>query len=348
MTGPATEAEQLSGPTGERFEPTFMHGRIIEAEHLARYAWIARLAAGRRVLDAACGTGYGAQLIADAGASEVVGVDIDEATVAAASGVVGDGVSLQVGDLHRLPFAEDSFDLIACFEAIEHVADPEPVLDELRRVLRPDGVLALSTPNRDVYAPGNPFHLRELTPSELNGLLEERFANVRLRRQHSWVASAVFRDEVFLAGENSSVGEVEVLKAAANAPGSETYTLALAGDGELPPDRAVVDLSADIDLREWSERLTLADQVIASAPQDARGRESAELTRLRGELASLRLQLARSEAEIGRYVELEGKLEEAKAALGDYVVSAEVVNSLSWRVTRPLRRLSAAIRKLRA
>jgi SAM-dependent methyltransferase len=343
----AAEAEQTA-PTGERFEPAFMQGRIIEAEHLARYAWAARFVAGRKALDAACGVGYGSRMLAEAGAEEVVGVDIAEEAVAEARSAGGPFVSFEIGDLHRLPFGDDEFDLIVCFEAIEHVSDPKAVLDELRRVMRPQGLLALSTPNRDVYAPGNPFHLRELTPSELESMLEERFRCVRLRRQHTWVASGIFDDEAFLTGANQPVGEVDVLKATENALGSETYTLALAGDSDLPEDRAVIDLSADIDLREWSERLRLADHAIEAVPEDVDLHRQAELDRLREELRDLRQQLARSEAEIGRYVEAESKLKEAQEALDDYVTSSEVVNSLSWRLTKPLRRLSAAVRRFRS
>lgn len=343
----AAEAQQRA-PTGERFEPHFMHGRIIEAEHLARYAWAARLAGGRRVLDAACGVGYGSRMLAEAGASEVVGLDLSEEAVLEARAGAGPTVSFEVGDMHHLPFRDDEFDLITFFEALEHVSDPEAVLDELHRVMRPHGVLALSTPNRDVYAPGNPFHLRELTPSELENLLGERFRCVRLRRQHTWVASGIFDDETFLMGENQPVGTVDVLKAARNSPGSETYTLALASDSDLPDDVAVVDLSADIDLREWSERLRLADFAIEAAPEDGDLRRQAELDRLREELRGLRLQLARSEEEVGRHLEAESKLKEAREALDDYVTSSEVMNSLSWRITKPLRGLSAFARRFRS
>lgn len=347
MTGSAAEAQQSTAPTGERFEPTFMHGRIIEAEHLARYAWAAQFARGRRVLDAACGIGYGSRMLAAAGASEVVGVDLDKEVIAEVRAAAGPGTSFEVADLRQLPFGENEFDLIVSFETIEHVPDPDVVMDEFRRVLRPDGLLALSTPNRDVYTPGNPFHLRELTPSELEAELEQRFKSFRLRRQHTWVASGIFDDETFLAGGNRPIGPVEVLKASENEPGSETYTLALAGDGELPEDGAVVDLSADIDLREWGERLTLADHAIEEMSHDDDLRRRSEVEHLRDELGELRRRLARSEAEIGRYVEIEERLKAADAALADYVNSSEIVNSLSWKVTRPLRAFAAVLRKLR-
>lgn len=347
MTGTPAEAKRTA-PTGERFEPTFMHGRIIEAEHLARYAWAAQFARGRRALDAACGMAYGTNMLMDAGATAVVGVDLDPDVLAEVRPSAREGITFEAADLRKLPFADDEFDLITCFEAIEHVPDPEIVLDELRRVLRPEGLVALSTPNRDVYTPGNPFHLRELTPNELEEELRQRFAHVVLRRQHTWVASGIFDDETFRAGENERVAAGQVLKASRNEPGEETYTLALASDAEVPPDGSVIDLSSDIDLREWGERLTLADHAIEVAPGDGELVREAETRRLQDELLGLREQLVRSEAEAAHYADLSAKLQQAQAALVDYMPSAAIVNSRSWKMTSPLRKLGGAIRKRRS
>jgi SAM-dependent methyltransferase len=323
-----------------------MHGQIIEAEHLVRYVWAAQFARGRRVLDAACGEAYGSQILADAGAAAVVGVDLDEQVIASASAAKPE-LAFAVADLRQLPFGDDEFDLIVSFETIEHVPDPELVLDEFRRVLRPDGMLALSTPNREVYTPGNPFHLRELTPSELEDELGSRFQSFRLRRQHTWVASGVFDDETFAAGGNRPLGPAQVLKACANEPGSETYTLALAGAGDLPDDIAVIDLTSDVDLREWGERLALADHVIEAGQLDASQRGEAELESLREEIKGLRELLVHKEAELARLADVEERLQGAQSALGDYVHSSELRESLSWKVTRPLRSLTAFLRRLR-
>jgi ubiquinone/menaquinone biosynthesis C-methylase UbiE len=325
-----------------------MHGRIIEAEHLARYVWAAQLASGRRVLDAACGMAYGTRLLADAGASEVVGIDISEEVVAEARATAGPNMTFDVGDLRKLPYGDDEFDLIACFEAIEHVPDPDVVLDELRRVLRPGGVVALSTPNRDVYSPGNPFHLRELTPNELEAELTQRFRSVVLRRQHTWVASGIFDDQSFKAAGNQRIDGVDMRKASENEVGKETYTLALASDGEIPADRPVAELSGDVDLREWGERLDVADHAIDAAPQDVDLRYEAEVELLQGELRELRQRLLAAEAEIGDYNEISAKLTQADEALRDYVRSAEILNSASWKLTRPLRSIIARIRQYRS
>src|ERR1700731_1562788 len=140
----------------ERFDPSTMHGEIIEAEHLARYRGAAPLAVGRRVLDAGCGVAYGAAMLAAAGAVEVIGVDRESDVLDSARPQMPRNVRLETADVSALPYEDGSFDLVVCFEGIEHVDHPSRGLDELRRVLATDGLLVRSSPNRDVYPPGNP------------------------------------------------------------------------------------------------------------------------------------------------------------------------------------------------
>jgi SAM-dependent methyltransferase len=268
----------------ERFDPQAMHGRLIEAEHLARYWWAAALVPGKRVLDAGCGTAYGSEILARSGASEVVGVDLDQAVVEAARASTGT-VSLEVADVRHLPYPDASFDAAVCFEVIEHVDDPETILDELRRVLRPDGLLIVSSPNRDVYPPGNPHHRHEFTPDELAEALSARFEQVRLVRQHDWLGSGVVEDADFAAGGEGSFSAV-VRKAVRGAPGEELYTLALASAAELPQAEPLVLLTETADAKWWQEQLeqirgerdtierTLAEQVARLAERDAQLRKA--------------------------------------------------------------------------
>ena len=134
---------------------------LIRAEHEGRYRWATGVVGGKEVLDAGCGVGYGTKMLAEAGASRVIGVDIageavDDAILRAGS--IGEFV---VGDLEQLPFKPRSFDVAVCFEVIEHVPRRERVLDEPRRVLRPEGVLIVSSPNRNVYHAKHEFSGRE-------------------------------------------------------------------------------------------------------------------------------------------------------------------------------------------
>jgi SAM-dependent methyltransferase len=356
LTGSTADATS-SEPTGERFDPFSMHGHLIEAEHLARYAWATQFADGRRILDAACGMGYGTAMLAGAGATEVVGVDLDEEVVARLQAAAKPGTVFAVADLRKLPYGDDEFDLVVSFETIEHVDNPETVLDELTRVLKPEGLLIVSTPNRDVYTPGNPFHLRELTPNEFTEALSKRFRSVAIRRQHTWVASGIFDDEAFRVGDNEPIEGFQLRKAGADEPGQETYTIGIAGDGELPVGTGLVSLTADVDIREWSSRLDAADLALATTPLG--GGSEVEVELLRKEVAELRRQLAAGEMELARFTELEIKLATTAAALAEYEAlkdkcedavarNEKLVSSSSWRYTSPLRRLGSLLRGSRS
>ena len=157
------------------------HGVV--ALHLVRYAFAAPLCAGKRVLDAGCGVGYGTSYVAEHGAGHVTGVDIDPESIAyAEQRYAAPNVTFRVGDLRTLGLAAASFDTVVSFEVIEHLREQEAFVDELARVLRPEGVLVLSTPNAPETndAPENPFHLRELSRPDFEALLRARFEEVEL------------------------------------------------------------------------------------------------------------------------------------------------------------------------
>jgi SAM-dependent methyltransferase len=149
-----------------------------ECEHYARYAWAATLVRGE-VLDVACGTGYGTRLLERR--ARVSGVDRDEEAIELArSRAAG---SFVVAEIPPIPFADNAFDFVVCFETVEHIADDERFVREIRRVLRPGGQLLISTPNKDVSSPDgipiNPWHVREYTLASLTELL--RTAGLELR-----------------------------------------------------------------------------------------------------------------------------------------------------------------------
>jgi len=246
-------------PSAERFVPETMPG-LIQAEHEGRYRWAAGAVEGREVLDAGCGVGYGAEMLAEAGASRIVGLDIAAEAVQDAILRTNSIAEFVVGDLERLPFTPCSFDVVVCFEVIEHVHRGELALDELRRVLRPGGVLIVSSPNRNVYLPGNPHHVHEYTPSELHAALTKRFRHVTLYRQHQWIASLV-TDDAGLWSESSGVEiAASVRKVAGIAPGQEVYTLAVAADGPLPVMRGAAVLTDTFDLRWWHDKVTALER----------------------------------------------------------------------------------------
>ena len=327
-------ADHVDGTPG-RFVPQEMKGELVEAEHLTRYWWSAGLAKGRRVLDAGCGMAYGSVLLADAGAAEVTGVDLAEDVIHAAQAEVGDRVRLRAADVHSLPFDDGAFDLVVCFEVIEHVDEQDEVLDELRRVLAPGGVLAISSPNRDAYVPGNPHHRHEYTTAELDAALSARWPEVRLHQQHTYAATSI----------TGSRPEVRTLSP--KPLGEETYTLALASDRALAEVAGLVTLAAPVDIRAWVERF--ADQqeilqrqadLLGTAQRDAdRRREAqkalAEAESALAELPALRERARLAEAAHGALADRVGQAEE-RAERAERV-TAGLQASLSWRVTAPLR-----------
>ncbi len=252
----------------ERFVPEQMHG-LIEAEHVARYQWASAWVVGRQVLDAGCGVGYGSLLLRAAGATHVIGVDIAEEAIDVAREHVSGGVDFICGDISEIPLADGSCDVVVCFEAIEHVQDQSRVLDELRRVLTPAGLLIISSPNREVYEEGNPHHTREYTPEELLIALRERFAKVRLKRQQAWLLSMICDDKVLGNAKLEGTLDVDLRKIARVDPGQETFTLALASDRELPTPRALA-LITDLDeLSTWRARARSAEEHLARSEQAA-------------------------------------------------------------------------------
>jgi SAM-dependent methyltransferase len=179
--------------TGERFVPE-LRGQI-SYEHLHRYEIARRFARDQDVLDVACGEGYGASYLAQV-ARSVVGIDSDgDAIRHAASRYTAMNLRFRTGDAAQLPLADGSFDLVVSFETIEHLVEHEGMLSEISRVLRTDGRLIISSPNKLVYSDlpdyQNPFHVRELYFDEFRELLQRHFPSCAIFGHRIFAASAV-------------------------------------------------------------------------------------------------------------------------------------------------------------
>ena len=168
--------------TGERFTPECV--REIRYEHIHRYAFAQAFVQGRRVLDAACGEGYGSALLAE-NADSVVGVDISEQAIGhARQRYASERLEFRQGDCTDLPFADDEFNCVVSFETLEHLENQQGLLRAFRRVLKPDGFLLISTPDKAVYTDQqgnrNEYHVSELYRGEFEELLAAYFPAVRL------------------------------------------------------------------------------------------------------------------------------------------------------------------------
>jgi SAM-dependent methyltransferase len=181
---PKTPAQSEALPlTGERTVPGVDVENYWFRRHEAAYLALAPHCVGARVLEAGCGEGYGADLLAGV-AERVLALDYDELT-AAHVGRAYPRVEVVRGNLAFLPICDASVDVVANLQVIEHLWDQEGFLSECLRVLRPGGRLLITTPNRLTFSPGrdtplNPFHTRELAPSEMDELLREAGFEVEL------------------------------------------------------------------------------------------------------------------------------------------------------------------------
>jgi len=171
--------------TGERVIPGQVDADLLN-EHLARYAFAARLAHGKRVLDAGCGAGYGAAELA-ASAVSVTGADIAaEAVVFARARYPRENLRFEQASCLALPHRDASFDLVVAFEVIEHLEEWRGFLREARRVLTPAGQFIVSTPNKLYYAESrgsagaNPFHAHEFEFEEFAAELKAVFPHISL------------------------------------------------------------------------------------------------------------------------------------------------------------------------
>lgn len=157
--------------------------RAATAEHMARYAFAAKRVRGA-VLGLGAGVGYGAAIIA-AGRTPGSGdplVAVDRSTDALAFGrnVYGRPICFAAADAASLPLPDDSLDSVVCLEAIEHVPRADVTLGEIARVLRPDGLLVISTPNKWATSPLrrrpiNPYHVREWYRRQFRRLISKHF-----------------------------------------------------------------------------------------------------------------------------------------------------------------------------
>jgi ubiquinone/menaquinone biosynthesis C-methylase UbiE len=319
--------------TGERFTPEI--GGAIWYEHWHRYCALLPAVVGKRVLDAACGEGYGSMLLAGV-AAEVTGVDIDDVTIRHAAARYGGRRNLRFvqGSCIALPLASESIDLVVSFETIEHLTEQHALLAELRRVLAPEGVLVVSSPNRPVYSElgaggRNEYHVRELTREELKAMLDAPFP------QQAWYAQRVLAHSMLWAEDQMRPpGAVELLALSGErvhslaVPAPPAYFVVVCGGpgASLPrlPALSIFDDGAQSLVREY-ERAVLAekhhhydlldahkiaeerlDQAIAAVNDLASSSEREKI--LRSRVASLEAALTEAERAAAALAETEARL----------------------------------------
>jgi SAM-dependent methyltransferase len=275
------------------------------AQH-ALYAFAARIAPAGTVLDAGCGTGQGAQVLAQRSDLRVTAVDPSAPLVEAVDGRTG--VVARQAELDRLPFGDDSFDAVVCADALSSMPDPAPVLDELVRVLRSGGLL-VATICDDVDGP-------------TAQLVSKQFKNVATAERVTLLGTAVMPENGLTNDRIDLPGGGSVLVASDEALPALSVSLSLAPPGVLEAWR-VYDQRRNEALRQLAartegleadrRRLDEAQRLVLAAEQKAAGARALE-----EETAELRRQIAELHHQI-----------------------ALINGSITWRATAPLRSAAA-------
>ena len=384
--------------TGERIVPGAANCEPLFAEkmyteHSARYLLAAQLASGARVLDVGCGVGYGAQLLAKAGAQEVVAFDLAADAIAHAREFYAHpALRFHVRDATDFAF-DGGFDLITCFELIEHVPDQEAVFRCIKAALAPGGLVVMSTP-RALDQPRNEFHTHEYTLEEFQAAFARHFAHQRVLFENNHFTSLVtdgppeVLDRIHARHPQFSLEQADYLIAIGTdgdparlalprpvmVVNNEAYVKLLERDTAILQARRI-ELDAEVaalrrDLKETEDRLAAAvaleDRISATveAALAARTKDLIADT----EQALLRAQeqveqaLARNTADAEQalanatwaiehthnriaYVSQRALTasERAQDALSTHFVAMR--HSASWRLTEPLRAVSAALQR---
>lgn len=171
--------------TGERLEPHIHNENTIK--HLHRYAIVTEYIKNKTILDIASGEGYGSNLMSQY-ASFVYGVDIDKPTVEHAQNKYKkDNLSFLEGSTSKIPLDDKSVDVVVSFETLEHHGEHDKMIEEIKRVLRPNGLLFISTPDKYYYSDkrnyNNPFHVKELYKPDFITLINRYFVDTQILSQ---------------------------------------------------------------------------------------------------------------------------------------------------------------------
>jgi 2-polyprenyl-3-methyl-5-hydroxy-6-metoxy-1,4-benzoquinol methylase len=228
--------------TGERLVPSVLSD--VATEHLARYSFCLDLVKDKIVLDAACGEGYGTYLLS-ASAKIITGIDIDASIVKHAQlKYKNSNISFITGSVLQTPFADQTFDVIVSFETLEHLPEHEAMLQEFKRILKPQGLLIISTPDTEEYShkPNrhNPYHKKELSLPAFEELVAGYFANSFFFGQQTISGSLIhplrsssFENLTRYNGNYDEINKVPLLTA-------PIYLIALASDVSLPQEKSLL------------------------------------------------------------------------------------------------------------
>jgi ubiquinone/menaquinone biosynthesis C-methylase UbiE len=216
--------------TGERLETTIYNANAVN--HLHRYALASSYIKGKVVLDIASGEGYGSNLMSEV-VIKVFGVDIDSDTIAEAKEKYKNGhLEFVVGSASDIPLDTNSVDVVVSFETLEHHDKHDEMFAEIKRVLKPDGLLIISTPDKYYYTDkrnyNNKFHIKELYKSEFVTLINDHFKKHQLLSQSFLNGNSIILDEMSRSTIEFYTGSYSEIK---NSNSPPHFLIAICSDG---------------------------------------------------------------------------------------------------------------------
>lgn len=216
----------------ERLETDLLNFTTVE--HLHRYAIAKELCVGKHVLDIASGEGYGSNLLTKVAAS-VTGVDIDNVAIEKAKRIYNkSNLSFKTGSCSAIPIKSNSIDVIVSFETIEHHDQHEEMFFEIKRVLKPDGILIISSPDKQHYSYdqnySNPFHIKELYLEEFENLIKNHFSFYQLYYQ-KYISGSLIANATDYTSYNEYFGSYKSVEKRNKLSG--IYNICIAGNQEI-------------------------------------------------------------------------------------------------------------------
>ena len=301
--------------TGERMVPAYHLGHLLYGEHIIRYQAAESFVKGKVVLDIASGSGYGTFLLANS-ARHIYGVDLNpEAVAYAQKNYKKENIDFKAGSATSIPLESQSCDIVISFETLEHVAEYRAFLAEIKRVLKPDGLLILSTPNDDTFPKTNQFHVHEFEYTELCTEIKNYFSELKEYFQGTWLYSILLDKERL---ESTWTEQVITTAAAPIKEKQSAYFFMLCSNREITEslDRPLGSFSEN-----WSARTTYEEtksfyialeerqnllQAQQVALEDARSllvKNEQEITKLQERNAELEKRYHHTESLYRRFIE---------------------------------------------
>jgi glycosyltransferase involved in cell wall biosynthesis/SAM-dependent methyltransferase len=350
-------------PEADNCEPTF--ASKMYHEHVARYFFASQLVRGRSVLDVGCGVGYGSKTLIERGAASVLAFDLSDASISHARQFYGaPGLEFRTGDATDFDFGR-RFDVVTCFELIEHVDDQDGVFRSIARHLAPGGLVVVSTP-RALETKRTDFHAHEYSYEEFRATFERHFA------RHAFYFENNHFSSLITDRRPGTLGRVEPIKDQFHLGMADYFIVVAAQSGSvtidgldpvltLDDDRYVRTLEHDVSvLRRAESALLEGESVLRSevsrierqsdAFEKERDRLAAEVEALGAKLVEAR-ELLESAALQTEDVKQQVTALETRARLAerecDYLrsVEQEILSSLSWRVSAPVRVIGRPVRR---